>query len=111
GGLLENVPRVLPVGCHARIDAGSWPQSPLFAWLQAQGRIEPGELARTFNCGIGMVLAVAAAAVESLIVDLTEAGETVHVIGTVEAGEKGCTVYGDDQVWNAQGPWSVTHRA
>ena len=56
GGLLENVPRVLPDGpATPRIDAGAWPQPRLMAFLQAQGNIEPGELARTFNCGIGMV--------------------------------------------------------
>lgn len=109
GGLLENVPRVMPAGCHARIDAGAWPQPPLFAWLQAQGRIEPGELARTFNCGIGMVLSVAAGEVAALVADLTAAGESVHVIGAVEAGARGCTVDGADEVWNAQGAWSATH--
>jgi phosphoribosylformylglycinamidine cyclo-ligase len=60
GGLLENIPRVLPEGSHARVDAGAWPQPEIFAWLQGQGRIEPGEMARTFNCGIGMVAVVAA---------------------------------------------------
>ncbi|MFM6853214.1 MAG: phosphoribosylformylglycinamidine cyclo-ligase, partial [Sphingopyxis sp.] len=60
GGLLENVPRVLPKGLHARIDADAWEQPRLMAFLQAQGNIEPAEMARTFNCGIGMVLAVAA---------------------------------------------------
>ena len=55
GGLLENIPRVLPDDVHARIDADAWPQPRLMAFLQAQGNIEPGEMARTFNCGIGMV--------------------------------------------------------
>ena len=111
GGLLENVPRILPEGCHARIDAGAWLQSPLFAWLQARGRIEPGELARTFNCGIGMVLSVAAADIDTVIAGLTAAGETVHVIGAVEAGARGCTVFGADEVWNAQGDWEAVHLA
>ena len=111
GGLLENVPRILPEGCHARIDAGAWLQSPLFAWLQARGRIEPGELARTFNCGIGMALSVAAADIDTVIADLTAAGETVHVIGAVEAGARGCTVFGADEVWNAQGDWEAVHLA
>jgi phosphoribosylformylglycinamidine cyclo-ligase len=109
GGLLENVPRILLAGCHARIDAGAWPQSPLFAWLQAQGRIEPGELARTFNCGIGMVLCVASEQVSEVTRALNEAGEVVHIIGVVEAGDKGCTVFGADEVWNAQGAWEATH--
>ena len=111
GGLLENVPRILPAGCHATIDAGAWPLSALFAWLQAQGRIEPGELARTFNCGIGMVLAVAPDEADGLIRDLSAAGETVHSIGRVDAGPRGCTVRGADEVWSARGAWSATHDA
>src|SRR6185369_13085402 len=55
GGLLENIPRVLPEGAHAVVEADSWSLPRLFAFLQAGGAIEPGELARTFNCGIGMV--------------------------------------------------------
>ena len=109
GGLLENVPRVLPEGCHARIDAGAWAQTPLFAWLQAQGRIEPGELARTFNCGIGMVLCVTASEAESVALDLAAAGETVHVIGAVLPGARGCTVFGADEVWNSRTAWEATH--
>src|SRR3954468_22807058 len=66
GGLLENVPRVRPAGLHARIDAGAWPQPRLMAFLQAQGNIEPGEFARTFNCGIGMVLLVAGGNVKNI---------------------------------------------
>ena len=111
GGLLENVPRVLPDGCHARIDAGAWLQPPLFAWLQAQGRIEAGELARTFNCGIGMVLSVGAARVEAVTAALTAAGETVHVIGAVEAGPRGCTVFGAAEVWANHDAWEATHLA
>src|SRR5688500_952175 len=58
GGLLEKIPRVLQEGCHARIDADSLPQPRLMAFLQAQGNIEPEEMARTFNCGVGMALVV-----------------------------------------------------
>jgi phosphoribosylformylglycinamidine cyclo-ligase len=109
GGLLENVPRVLPKGLHARIDAGAWEQPRLMAWLQAQGQIEPGEFARTFNCGIGMVIAVAPDAVESVTAALTAAGETVHRIGTITPGERGCTVFGADEIWSARGAWEATH--
>ena len=59
GGLLENIPRVLPEGAHAVVDADAWPLPRLMAFLQAGGAIEPGEMARTFNCGIGMVAIVA----------------------------------------------------
>jgi len=111
GGLLENVPRVLPEGLHARIDAGAWPQPRLMAFLQAQGHIEPGEMARTFNCGIGMVLAVAADTVPALLADLAAAGETAHVIGAIEAGPRGCTVQGSDEDWSARSPWEAVHLA
>ena len=109
GGLLENVPRVLPAGLHARIDAGAWEQSRLMAFLQAQGNIEPAEMARTFNCGIGMVLAVAAEDASGVAAELTAAGETVHVIGAVEAGTRGCTVQGSAEVWSSRQAWEASH--
>jgi phosphoribosylaminoimidazole (AIR) synthetase len=109
GGLLENVPRVLPEGLHARIDAGAWAQPRLMAFLQAQGNIEPEEMARTFNCGIGMVLLVARDDVKDVSQQLEQAGETVVEIGTVEAGEKGCTVAGPRGTWSARNDWSATH--
>ncbi len=111
GGLLENVPRVLPEGLHARIDAGAWQQSRLMAFLQAQGNIEPAEMARTFNCGIGMVLAVAADDVAGVTADLVAAGETVHVIGAIEPGQRGCTVQGSAEDWSARDAWEAVHLA
>ncbi|MCB2064290.1 MAG: phosphoribosylformylglycinamidine cyclo-ligase, partial [Novosphingobium sp.] len=111
GGLLENVPRVLPEGLHARIDAGAWEQPRLMAFLQAQGNIEPAEMARTFNCGVGMVLAVDASEVAGLVADLTEAGENVHVIGAIEKGQRGCTVQGSADDWSARETWEAVHLA
>ena len=111
GGLLENVPRVLPEGLHARINADAWPQPRLMAFLQAQGGIEPAEMARTFNCGIGMVLAVPADGAEALAADLAAAGETVFAIGTIVAGERGCTVSGGAESWSARAPWNAVHHA
>ena len=111
GGLLENVPRVLPAHLHAHIDAGAWDQSRLMAFLQAQGNIEPGEMARTFNCGIGMVLAVSPEEAAALVTDLTAAGETVHVIGEIREGARGCTVSGAAEVWSARAPWTAAHNA
>ena len=111
GGLLENVPRVLPEGLHARIDVGSWEQPGLMAFLQAQGNIEPAEMARTFNCGIGMVLAVAENNAESIAKELGEAGETVSVIGAIERGERGCTVQGSADDWSASATWEAVHLA
>ena len=109
GGLLENIPRVLPTGLHAHIDADAWPQSPLMAFLQAQGRIEPEEMARTFNCGIGMAVVVAPADADAVTAALEAAGETVHRIGRIAPGEKGCTVSGGDESWAKRDAWSATH--
>lgn len=111
GGLLENVPRVLPEGLHARIDADRWPQPRLMAFLQAEGAIEPAEMARTFNCGVGMVLAVAADAAGALAHDLAAAGETVFTIGAIEPGARGCTVAGSAECWSAREAWRATHNA
>ena len=109
GGLLENVPRVLPEGAHAIIDADAWDQPRLMAFLQAQGNIEPEEMARTFNCGVGMVLAVDEAHVSAVCHALEDAGESVFRIGAVQEGEKGCTVRGSAETWSAKADWSTTH--
>ena len=109
GGLLENIPRVLPAGAHAVVDADRWVQPDLMAFLQAEGAIEPAEMARTFKCGIGMVLAVAPDKVEAISARLAEAGETVHRIGTIEAGEKGCTVRGPAGTWRSDAAWEARH--
>ncbi|OGS53188.1 MAG: phosphoribosylformylglycinamidine cyclo-ligase [Erythrobacter sp. RIFCSPHIGHO2_12_FULL_63_10] len=109
GGLLENIPRILPEGAHAVIDADAWEQPRLMAFLQAQGNIEPAEMARTFNCGVGMVLAVAPGNVEPLLVRLADAGESAFAIGRIEAGAKGCTVRGSQGTWSAKSAWSATH--
>ncbi len=109
GGLLENIPRVLPTGLHAYVDADAWEQPRLMAFLQAQGNIEPEEMARTFNCGIGMVIAVAERDVAIVTAALEAAGETVYRIGNIAAGEKGCTVSGSAETWSAQRDWSATH--
>lgn len=109
GGLLENIPRVLPHDAHATVDADAWPMPRLMAWLQAQGAIEPEEFARTFNAGIGMVAIVAAEDADEVVAALTTAGETVHRIGEVGAGVRGCTVRGSAGTWSARGDWSATH--
>jgi phosphoribosylformylglycinamidine cyclo-ligase len=109
GGLLENIPRVLPDNLHAHVDAGAWPQPRLMAFLQAQGQIEPREMARTFNCGIGMAAIVHPDDVSAVTQALTEAGEAVVTIGAIAHGEKGCTVSGSVETWSAKAPWSATH--
>ena len=109
GGLLENIPRVLPEGLHAHVDADIWPQPRLMAFLQAQGNIEPEEMARTFNCGIGMAIAVAPEDVSTVTSALVAAGETIHPIGHIASGERGCTVSGSAETWSAMDDWRATH--
>jgi len=109
GGLLENVPRVLPEGAHARIDADAWEQPRLMAFLQAQGNIEPEEFARTFNCGIGMVIAVSKANAQDVSDRLETAGETVMRIGEIVEGKRGCTVHGSRGTWAARWDWEAIH--
>ena len=83
GGLTENVPRMLSAGCDAVIHKASWPEPPLFAWLQREGNVEEDEMFRVFNCGIGMVAVVAADAADAAKAKLTAAGETVYRIWQV----------------------------
>jgi len=109
GGLLENIPRVLPEGLHATVDADLWPQPRLMAFLQAQGAIEPEEMARTFNCGVGMVAAVRAGHVADVTAALEAADETVFRVGEIIEGARGCTVKGSQGTWSAKADWSATH--
>ena len=83
GGLLENIPRVLPEGLSAEIQQGSWPQTELFAWLQKTAGIDAHEMNRTFNNGIGMVVVIAAAEAEACAKTLRDLGETVYTIGKI----------------------------
>lgn len=88
GGLLENLPRVMPDNTTAEIDTDSWEFSPVFKWLQQAGNVEHHEMYRTFNCGIGMVLVIKQQDQEEAIKLLETMGETVFKIGTVSTGEQ-----------------------
>ncbi|MFM1979751.1 MAG: hypothetical protein RLZ68_1016, partial [Pseudomonadota bacterium] len=92
GGLLENIPRVLPEGTAAHLVKGSWPQTELFAWLQATAGIDDIEMNRTFNNGIGMVVVVDAANAEATAATLRASGETVHTIGVIAPIGSGAAV-------------------
>lgn len=83
GGLLENVPRVLPDTLTARIDAESWTRPAIFDWLQREGNVDEHEMHRVLNCGIGMVVVVSAAQAEHAQTTLEAAGETVHRLGDI----------------------------
>ena len=87
GGLLENIPRI----------------------LQAQGHIEPEEMARTFNCGVGMAIVVAADTLDHITASLEQAGETVVKMGHIASGQAGCTVTGSAGIWSARSDWCATH--
>jgi phosphoribosylformylglycinamidine cyclo-ligase len=85
GGLTENVPRVLQKNLMAKIDKSSWPRPALFSWLQREGNVAEDEMHRVFNCGIGMVIVVAAENARRAAEHLRASGETVYEIGRVEA--------------------------
>lgn len=85
GGLVENVPRMLPDGLAARIERDRWPMPPLFSWLQREGGIDANELFRVFNCGIGMVIAVDSAHADEAMARLERSGEQVWRLGEVVA--------------------------
>ena len=87
GGLPGNLPRVLPEGMMAVVDAGAWALPPVFQWLARSGQVAAEEMLRVFNCGIGM--AVVTADPEGARAILEEAGETVFAIGRIEAGDAG----------------------
>jgi phosphoribosylformylglycinamidine cyclo-ligase len=111
GGLVENIPRVLPPGCHAIIKTERWSYPLIFSLLQEGGDVAPGEMARTFNCGIGMAVIVAVEQAGEVTAALEGAGETVFEIGRIEEGQRGCTVSGKSGSWNSSGDWSATHHA
>jgi phosphoribosylformylglycinamidine cyclo-ligase len=111
GGLLENIPRVLPESCRAVVEADRWELPQIFSLLQEGGRIAPEEMARTFNCGVGMAVIVAGDDIVSITSALEGAEETVFEIGRIEGGPRGCTVSGQAGAWNSSGDWSATHNA
>ncbi|KAJ4159310.1 uncharacterized protein LMH87_008217 [Akanthomyces muscarius] len=95
GGLLENVPRMLPESLTAEINFGSWQMSPVFQWLKAAGNVAPVEMCRTFNSGIGMVIAVDAGKATAVASALGDAGESVFTLGRLikrTEGQAGCVI-------------------
>jgi len=111
GGILENIPRVLPEDCHAVVDSSSWPMPEIFQLLHAAGPVAPGEMFRTFNCGIGMAAIVAEADSDAVTAELVASGEAAYRIGRIEAGRRGCTVTGRADQWGLAEDWHATHHA
>ncbi|MCX2975753.1 phosphoribosylformylglycinamidine cyclo-ligase [Candidatus Marimicrobium litorale] len=87
GGLLENLPRVLPDSCNAQIDTASWQWPEVFQWLQSQGNVETHEMYRTFNCGVGMVICVAREDTAKTIAILQTEGHDTWEIGRIVTGD------------------------
>jgi phosphoribosylformylglycinamidine cyclo-ligase len=103
GGLFENIPRVLPAGLAAELDARRWQRPAVFNWLARAGGVADAEMARTFNCGIGMMLVTAPDAAKAVTAVLAGAGETVFEIGRIvpRRGEQpAATVEGMAAAWN-----------
>jgi phosphoribosylformylglycinamidine cyclo-ligase len=92
GGLLENIPRVLPDGLEVILERKSWPRQAVFDWLQRQGQVADAEMYRVFNCGVGMTVHVAAANAGRAVRILREMGQEALVIGEVRAGTRGVVV-------------------
>jgi phosphoribosylformylglycinamidine cyclo-ligase len=94
GGLLENVPRVLPENTVAELQKAAWPRPKLFDWMQTEGNVAENEMHRVFNCGIGLVIVVAAADAEAALAELKAQGEAVYRIGKIRArqGDEAQTV-------------------
>jgi len=87
GGLPENLPRVLPDNTRAVIDTKSWEFPAVFQWLQQEGQVPAFEMYRTFNCGVGMVIAVPASHVDNALALLEAEGESAFLIGEIQAGD------------------------
>jgi phosphoribosylformylglycinamidine cyclo-ligase len=92
GGLVENIPRVLPDGLEVILERKSWPRQAVFDWLQRQGQVADAEMYRVFNCGIGMTVQVAAADADRAVRVLREMGAEALIIGDVRAGTRGVVV-------------------
>ena len=109
GGLIENIPRVLPAGLQADIHANRWSLPPVFEWLRTAGNLGPRELVRTFNCGIGMVAFVSESNAGEVIGRLDAAGQAPVLIGQVLAGRDPCvaTLTGQAGEWGFAEPWQV----
>ena len=92
GGLVDNIPRVIPDGLEVVLERNAWPRMPVFEWLQAQGRVTDAEMYRVFNCGIGMTVQVAAHDADRAVAILRAAGQPALRIGEVRSGARGVVI-------------------
>lgn len=104
GGFDENIPRILPDGCKAEIDTGSWELPSLFKWLRDLGGLAPHDLSTTFNCGIGFMVVCTPQFADILLKSLSDSEESVRKIGTISVqaeGEPRVVMHGMDKNWAA----------
>ena len=92
GGLVDNIPRVLPDGLEVALERAAWHRNPVFDWLQREGKVADAEMFRVFNCGIGMTVHVAAGDAQRAIGILRDAGQEALVIGEVRTGNRGVVI-------------------
>jgi phosphoribosylformylglycinamidine cyclo-ligase len=92
GGLIDNIPRVLPEGLEAVLERRAWSRDPVFEWLQTEGRVADEEMYRVFNCGIGMTVQVARGDADRAMSILSQAGQKALMIGEVREGTRGVVI-------------------
>ncbi|MCK5425932.1 MAG: hypothetical protein KAI89_11190, partial [Emcibacter sp.] len=110
GGFVENIPRILPDGVSAHVDASRWTLPPVFDWLREAGNLAPLEMAKTFNCGIGLVVIVDAAGADETRKIFEQMGETVYSLGHVvkrSGNEPTTIVTGTAGSWGYNAPWQA----
>jgi phosphoribosylformylglycinamidine cyclo-ligase len=88
GGLVDNIPRILPEGTGVEIERGSWPELPLFGLMQRIGKVDDEEMFRAFNMGIGMVVICAPSDVDEITGAVSKAGTSCYEIGKIVAGDR-----------------------
>lgn len=107
GGLLDNIPRVIPEGLAVDLDATLWTLPPVFGWLKKNGNMDNNDLARTYNCGLGMVAIVPQDKASLVIEKIRAAGEQANVIGTITKSASGAPHEECVSIRNAETCWAV----
>ena len=110
GGIVENLPRVLPTGVVAEIEAVRWPLPPVFQWIMREANLPPQEMCRTFNCGIGMIAVVDPTFAADVAASLGSDGDTVYEIGRIapcQPGKPATVVRGGAGTWDRAEPWTA----